>query len=99
MEEKAKIIFREKAKRSILEIAIYIELQGYPETAEKFTERLLLFANTISIFPDKYPLCRYKQFSKRNFHCAVFEHNYIFVYKIVRNHLVIFQVIHSKRLK
>lgn len=97
--EKVKVIFKEVARISIRETALFIEEKGYPETALKFTERLYQFGSTLADFPNKYPLCRFPILSKQNLHCAVFEHKYIFIYKVAKNKLVIFNVIHVKTLK
>jgi plasmid stabilization system protein ParE len=99
MEEKTKIIFKQEAKESIRDIAFYIELRGYPETAEKYTQRLLSFGESLLVFPEKYPICRFPKFAKRNLHCAVFEQNYIFIYKVIHKQLVIYNVIHGNALK
>lgn len=94
MEKKEKIIFREKAKRSIRDIAFYIEHRGYPETAEKFAEKLVQFGNSLVGIPKLYPICKQTQLAKYKLHCAVFHKNYIFVYKFVKNTLIIYTVIH-----
>lgn len=95
MEENQNIVFREKAKLAIRDIAVYIELNGYPETAEKFVEKLLSFGSSLAVFPNKYPLCKQPQFAKRRMHCAVFHKNYVFVYRLVKNSLVIYNIIHT----
>lgn len=99
MEKKEKIIFQEEAKQSFRSIALYIEEKGYPETAEKYIQRMLNFTETFLLFPNKYPLCRFSKLSKQNLHCAVFEHKYIFIYKVAKNKLIIYNVIHVKTLK
>jgi plasmid stabilization system protein ParE len=95
VEKKEKIIFKEKAKQAILDIALYIENRGYPETAEKFAQKLVLFANSLASFPKGYPICKQKQFAKYQLHCAVFHKNYIFVYKLIKNTVVVYTVIHT----
>ncbi|OFY39308.1 MAG: hypothetical protein A2275_13105 [Bacteroidetes bacterium RIFOXYA12_FULL_35_11] len=92
--EKFEVVFRPKASDSIDKIVIYIEENGYPETAIKFSNKLYKFAYSLTLFPNKYAVCRHPQFAKRNYHCAVFHKNYIFVYKLVKNHLVIYNIIH-----
>jgi len=99
MEKITEVIFREKAKHSIKEIALHIEESGYPETAEKFSQRLVEFGHSLAIFPNKYTVCRFLRFARYNLRCAVFESNYIFVYKLVKNELLIYTIAHTKRLK
>ncbi len=96
MEAKKEIIYRDKARQSILNIVIYIELNGYPENAEKFLARLIEFGNSLAILPGKYPVCIKQTLAKRNLHCAVFDINYIFIYKIVNKRLVIYNVINAR---
>lgn len=99
MEEITQVIFREKAKRSIKDIALYIEESGYPETSEKFSQRLVEFGYSLATFPNKYAVCRFKRFARYNLRCASFERNYIFVYKLVKNELLIYTIAYTKRLK
>jgi hypothetical protein len=94
MEKSAKVVFRKRAKCAIRDIAFYVEMHGYPETAENFAEKLVHFGLSLSVFPGKYPVCRQPQFAKRNMHCAVFHKDYIFVYKLVKNELIIYNLIH-----
>lgn len=95
MEKEIAVIYTPKAKKSISKIAAYIHDKGYPETAIKFTERLYDFGDSLNIFPNKYPLCRQPQFAKRSMHCAVFLKDYVFVYKVVKNHLYVYNIIHT----
>ena len=99
MAEKKQVIFRKKAKQSIEEVSLYVEQNGYPETAEQYAQRMIDFGYSLTIFPNKYPICRFEKFAKRTLHCAAFDKTYIFVYKTVRNQLVIYNIIHGKRLK
>jgi plasmid stabilization system protein ParE len=99
MEKQKEVVFKKKATNSIRDIAFYILTNGYPENAEKFVERLLKFSNSLSKFPEKYPICNNKHFAKRKYHCAVFASNYIFVYNFIKNKLVVFNIIHCSRLK
>ncbi len=96
MEAKEKIIFRRKARQAILEITLYIELKGYPENAEKFLMRLIEFGYSLANFPGKYPTCKKLTLAKRNLHCAVFDKNYIFIYKVANKKLVIYNIINAK---
>ncbi len=102
MEKKEKVIFRNKAKLAIRDIAFYIELHGYPDNAEKFAEKLVQFGQSLSLFPNKYPICKQPQFARRSMRCAVFHKNFIFVYKLVKSEtsaplntsLIIYNIVH-----
>ncbi|MFH1320729.1 MAG: type II toxin-antitoxin system RelE/ParE family toxin [Bacteroidota bacterium] len=98
MEKKKQVVFRRKARRSIHEIALYIEQKGYPETAEKYAKKLTDFGDSLAIFPKKYTICRQQGFARRNFSYATFDKTYVFLYKPVKNKLIIYNVIHGKRL-
>jgi hypothetical protein len=93
--KKIDVFYHSTAKDSITEFGAYIEMKGYPETAEKFTARLYNYGDSLGIFPEKYPLCRFPKFAKKLMRCAVFEQNYVFIYKIIRNRLIIYNVIHA----
>lgn len=80
-------------------ISFFIVSKGYPETAHKFYDRMINFANSLADFPFKHAICRFSPFAKRNYHCAVFEENYIFVYKIEKNELFVLRVVSTKIMK
>ena len=82
--KKIGVIYAPKAIESIRKIAAYIEDKGYPETAEKFIHKLYDFGNSLADYHFAYPVCHQPQFAKRNMHCAVFNDNYIFVYKLIK---------------
>ncbi len=95
MEKRAKkVVFRPKTIRKIRDIAIYIESKGFPGTAESFVQELFDFGESLAVFPEKYPLCRKPAWAKRNLRCAVFKKNYIFIYKLIDDELVNFNVVH-----
>jgi plasmid stabilization system protein ParE len=96
VEKKPKVIFKETARIAIRKIACFIEERGYPETAEKFTDKLFEFGNSLAGFPGAYIVCKQKRLALKQMHCAVFHENYIFVYKLVKNSLIIYNVIHTK---
>ena len=56
-------------------------------------------ANSLNKFPDKYPICRHAIYKKYRLHCATFENIYVFVYKVIGKELVIYNVIHARRMK
>ena len=90
------VIFRPKASNSIDKITIYIAQKGNPQRAEKFTEKLIGFGYSLAILPKKYPICKQRSLAKRKMRYAVFQRYYIFIYKLMGNTLVIYNVIHGK---
>lgn len=94
-----KIIVRSRAEKGIIAAGAYIRKKGYPDTADRFLNRMEIFAGSLALFPDKHPVCRFLHLAKRGFHCAVFEHNHIFVYRLEDDQLIIHNVVHVKRLR
>ncbi len=98
-QRKITVVFTEKAATNIASVAWYIAEKGYPDTAQNYLERLYAFGRSLANFPDKYPVSNHPVYKKHGMHCAVFEHTYIFIYRLVKNNLIIYSVIHCKRLK
>ena len=96
--ETIKITYKENAAISIYKFGFYINDKGYPITANKLIEKLYVFGNSLVIFPNKYPVCRKKVWAKRNLRCAIFNKNYIFIYKLINNELVIYNVVHTQTI-
>ena len=80
-------------------ISAYIAEQGYPETAEKFINRMLKYIFSLYIYPSIHSPCRFKKFKRHTWHCAIFENNYIIAYKIFKFKIVVHAVINGARLK
>lgn len=97
--EKIDVLYHLRAKDSIRKISEYIEENGYPVTAEKFAKKLYDFGDSLNVFPERYPIYRHEKFRKRGLRCAVFHKNYIFAYKVTKNKVSIYNVIHGKTLK
>lgn len=94
-----KVHISDKAYIEMAKVSLYIKNKGYPETAHRFYDRMIDFALSLGDFPEKYAVCRFLQFARRGYHCAVFEENYIFVYKINDNQLNVLRVVSSKKMK
>lgn len=94
----SKVVYKQKAAISISLFAFYIENKGYPITATRFNNNLYEFGNSLANFPNKYPVCRKASWAKRNLRCAVFKKNYIFIYKLLEDELVVFNVVHASSI-
>lgn len=94
---KIDVTYRERARKSIRNFAMFIEEKGYQATADKFVKSLMVFGNSLNVFPEKYTFCRKASLANRKFRCAIFKKNYIFIYKIIENELIIYNVIHTSR--
>jgi len=94
-----KVIVRERAEKNLYRIVKYIAEKGYPETALVFLERMREFTLSLGNFPEKYSVCKQPSYNKRNFRCAVFEENYIFIHKQVGRNVVLYNVVHVSRIR
>ena len=94
-----KVILKPRAQRTISNLAFHISSKGYPETVVKFILRLEGFICSLANFPNKYPVSRHEAFAKRKLRQAVFEKNYIILFKPDKKDLTVFNVIHAKRLQ
>lgn len=92
------VIITPLAEKDIQDICDYIYSEGFPLNAEKFMTRMYSFIETINVFPLIHSPCRNKKFKARNWHCAVFENNYIIAYKIFKFKVVVHAVINGARL-
>lgn len=99
MESKAiGIIWKPRAEKSLQSIYHFIAGDSVAN-AGNYIDSMISFGDSLAIFPDKYPLCRFPKFAKRNLRCAVFESTYIFTCKVVKHKLIIYNIIHGKRMK
>jgi plasmid stabilization system protein ParE len=92
-----KVIFMDVASQSIAEISAFIEALGYPKSAHKFIEMLHEFGEKLIAFPNAYPICQNPILAKRKIRCAVFKKNCIFVFRVEKEIVVIYNVIHGRR--
>jgi hypothetical protein len=53
------------------------------------------FSRSLAVLPLKYPVCKQPKLAKHNLHYAVYHKNYIFVYKIVKKQVVVYNIIHA----
>jgi len=93
-----KILIEKKAENTLRDIAEYIiSKSGFSNRAVNYIKKIRDFINSLASFPERYPLCRKISFRMREYRCAPFD-EYIIVYKINNNELLIVNIIHSKRL-
>jgi len=97
-QERHKVVYTNIAHQQIFAAMLYIARQGFPETALRFADSLYDFGQSLSIFPEKYSICKRKPLSSKELRCASFEH-YLFVYKVEQHEIIIHAVIHSSRIK
>ncbi len=91
-----RVIWSGKAKKALKDIFNYVKTDNLV-IARNYLRKIINFGKSLDFFPLKYPLCRKISFRKREYHCAPFD-EYVIVYKINNDELLIVNVIHSKRL-
>jgi len=74
-----KVLLRKAALSSIEQIADHIANEvSMPETAMKYTERLIEFGYSLGSYFKAYPLCRSTKLLAQRLHCATFDKKWIF---------------------
>ena len=92
-----KVVLKPSAENAITSIADYIsETIKMPDTALKYIDKLLNFANSISQASNAYTICNYPKWKVKNLQCATFDKTWIFAFKIIRNTVVIYYIKNGK---
>jgi plasmid stabilization system protein ParE len=94
---KIKIGWTQEAVESLQNIYDYI-WERSPQNAENFVNNLIDFGDTLDDYPQKYAECRHQKFKIKNYRCAVFKKNWIFLYKTSSYKLIIHNIIHTKTI-
>lgn len=90
--------FSIRFQKDVEKAIAYIITQGYPANAYLFYVRVLKFAESLTLFPEKYPFCRKLKLVKNKYRCVPFEEEYVFVYCLKANKLIIKRFVKAKRL-
>jgi hypothetical protein len=85
-------------KVSDLRVYLIEQLKLSQEAAHKRTDRIDRFLLSLSNNAD-YPLCRFKKWRILGYRCAVFEKDWIFVYEIFEDGIIVRDMSHAKLLK
>jgi len=94
---KIKIIWKPEAVVALQNIYDYI-WECSPQNAGLFVDSLIDFGDPLDNFPLKYAECRHQKFKIKNYRCAVFKKNWIFLYKVVQFELYIHNIIHARTI-
>jgi hypothetical protein len=94
------LVFKPTAQEAIKLLAKYIADEILmPETAMKYIDKLIVFANGIAITPAAHTFCKYPPWKIKKLQCATFDKKWVFAYKIVNKNVVVFYIVNSKLLK
>ena len=95
-----KVFFTIKASQNILSLADFISDEiKMPITASRYAEKMKVFGLSIGANPNAWPICNSKKYSTHNYHCAVFDKKWVFVYSITPKHVIIRDVVNGKLIK
>ena len=94
-----KVLFKPSAEKTIHELADYITEQiSMPATANKYIDKLLSFAKSISNIPNTFPICKYPAWKSKKLYCITFDKTWVFAFKIVKDNVVIYHIVNGKLL-
>ena len=81
-----------------LELYLKEDLNLSIEAALNRSNRMRKFVTSLNS-PVKHALCRFKQWNKLGYHCAVFEKTWVFAYEIFDEGIIIRDMSHTAILK
>lgn len=85
-----KVLFTKKSKNSIFSLIDYLsDIIQMPETAARYADRMHEFGLALGVTPYGWPICKSISLSQKGYRCAVFEKQWIFVYSILNNRIII----------
>jgi plasmid stabilization system protein ParE len=64
--------------------------------AEKYIDRIFTFCENFAVFPNSNPICRSSYLQEKGYHCAVFDKQYVIVYRIL-SQIDILAIVHTSR--
>lgn len=98
MAEGKTVVLTERAIQNMASAAYYISEKAYPESAARYYERMLNFAESLGLMPSKYALCKKRAFKRSKYRCANFENTYVFIYKVQHESVFLLRVLHGKQM-
>jgi hypothetical protein len=88
------VLVKKDVLNQIEQIADYISLQiKMPNTALRYTNRLIAFGLDLGKYYKLYPLCKNERLLKKGLHCADFEKKWVFVFSMGNKNIIIHQII------
>jgi len=94
------VYLSERARQSLLNLVDY--LSNYlkmPLTAERYADKMWNFGISIGNSPLAWPKCKGKEYSGKNYRCAVFDDKWIFAYAINGQKVIIREIINGALIK
>ncbi len=94
-----KVIVKRSAAESIAAVAWFIESKGMVATAEKFTDKVYDFLESLSDERKSYALCRDPQRSLLGYKCVSYRKKYTVVFFETEDEIIIAEFISSKLIR
>lgn len=94
-----KVIVKRSAAEGIAAIAWFIESKGMVATAEKFTDKVYDFLESLSDERKSYALCRDPQRSLLGYKCVSYRKKYTVVFFETEEEIIIAEFISSKQIR
>ena len=94
-----KVIVKRSAAESIAAVAWFIESKGMVATAEKFTDKVYDFLESLSDERKSYALCRDPQRSLLGYKCVSYRKKYTVVFFETEEEIIIVEFISSKLIR
>jgi plasmid stabilization system protein ParE len=64
--------------------------------AEKYIEKIFSFCENFAVFPNSNPICRYQELQTKGYRCAIFDKQYIIVYRVTTI-IDVLAIVHTSR--
>lgn len=64
--------------------------------AEDYIEKIFAFCENFAIFPESNPICRFISLQSKGYRCAIFDKQYIIVYRVSQR-IDVLAIIHSSQ--
>ncbi len=90
---------RKQPEEAIAKLITYIAEEGYPHNASNYYLKITAFFLSLSKPYPTSPLCKQSAWSKRNWHCAVFDKKYVVAFRVQKNKIVVFKFLHGCMLR
>jgi hypothetical protein len=96
---KRKISILEPAATAVAEIAFFIESNGLPLTAKKFTNEVFDFFESLADERIEYRKCIYKKWQTLDYRCITYKRKYVVAFISGKDEIVICDFVAAKLIK
>jgi plasmid stabilization system protein ParE len=93
-----KIVIKQTVAESIAEVSWYLESEGFPATAEKFTDDVYDFIEKLGDHRKRYRTCKEPQRTLMGYKCISFKKNYTIVFIELDTEIIICEFVPSKMI-